>query len=394
MAKFCPDCGKPLAREDAAFCTSCGARITDAPAPAAPAAPAALDAPATPETPAAPIPPVPPQPMGDPKKGRGKKKPVVPIIIAAAVVVLLGAFVFCFIKGFFGLDTLRDKIFPGKNDNIVITTTGKNDKKSDKDDEDEDDGDEDEDDKPAKSDKSDKEEKPSAFKPSLSKPETGSAPAVDPTPSPKPETGAADSGVSTRPSVAPKPEPTPEPEPENTFSIGTVSNNYYENKFFGLAAQFGSEWTLDDRAAMDVATQTANGYWSTDYNAILESRGLVNELGGSADGGLKYVSANIEKLPAELAYLDEDGYMDLSMEAEDYAEVYKEMGIELVSSEKGTITVAGKTHTCMIMNTSVSGIPMYQKTIAIKVGDYILAISITTAYTDDVDEIFGYFFAI
>jgi beta-lactam-binding protein with PASTA domain len=102
MAKSCPSCGKPV--NDDAFCTSCGAALPAAGAPAAPAAGAATGPPTAPAAGAGTPPPTPPPAPADapPPSGGASRRPLIVVIVVLAVLVVAALAVaayFAFARG-------------------------------------------------------------------------------------------------------------------------------------------------------------------------------------------------------------------------------------------------------------------------------------------------------
>jgi len=103
MARSCPSCGTPVDDGDA-FCTSCGAALPPAGAPAAPAAGAATGPPAAPAAGGgAPPPTPPPAPTGaPPPAGDTSRRPLIIVIVVLAVLVVAALAVaayFAFARG-------------------------------------------------------------------------------------------------------------------------------------------------------------------------------------------------------------------------------------------------------------------------------------------------------
>ncbi len=286
MAKFCSKCGCPIKKEGAAFCTECGAKLplmeATKPAPAVSPAPAQAPAGTNAHTsPAAPVSPtaVPGKPEKQ-KKTKGKKsKIIIPIAIIVILLLLIGSFIFCLLNGYFGLDSLKEKIFPDKESSISISMSKKDDKKSDKNKDDKEDADEDED-------EDEDEVKPSSEE--ASEPEESNAPEEEDEPAA--EEPKSEKNPENKPSVSEKPAELPFVDVEGHWAENAVRFAYENKLFSGVSeTQFqpGMNMTrymlMTVLARLDGVDTSGGEYWYTKGMEWTIENGISDGSNGGAD---------------------------------------------------------------------------------------------------------------
>lgn len=177
------------------------------------------------------------------------------------------------------------------------------------------------------------------------------------------------------------------------ISLGTTSNNTYENKFIGIGCKLDSNWvfyTDDEILEMNNITKDAIG---EEYAEIIENSEIIYDMCASTSDSLKTVNVKIQNLG--LVYgkvLDEDAYINAALDSTKGA--LESMGTENVTVKKTTVTFAGETHGAIAVAAEISDIKFYEKLVYIKVGKYMANITVASYIDDDTDEILSAFYAL
>lgn len=185
-------------------------------------------------------------------------------------------------------------------------------------------------------------------------------------------------------------------EETEEFSIGATANNSYKNEYFGIGIDLNEEWTFMSQEEINEANGMAKDLLDKEqYAEALDNGTVFTDMSATASDGILTLNATIEKLNAlgTLA-VDEESYVDISLENTDFKAVFKQMGVDMSVVEKGTITVAEKEHPCIVLEGEVQGIGFYEKVAAIKKGNYVISITASSLVENVVDEIFEGFYAL
>ena len=118
----------------------------------------------------------------------------------------------------------------------------------------------------------------------------------------------------------------------DTFTVGTVNGTSYENAFFGIGCNLGSDWTIDNAT---MSTPSLNG--QADVNAAAAAAQEFTDM--SAIGSVGYLRIGVENM----ALLTDPGAT-----ADDFIEGKRasyeanpELVIEDISATIGTLTCKG-----------------------------------------------------
>ncbi len=209
-------------------------------------------------------------------------------------------------------------------------------------------------------------------------------------------------GPSTTGSVSPaEPETAEEPEaPADTadegFSVGGTVNNTYENEFFGIGVTLDENWTFASQEEIDESNGTVKDVLDNeDYSAAMDDGRVITDMMASADDGILSMNVTIEKLNAVASLaIDEEAYIDLTLENNDFSAIFTGMGFDSAEASKGSVVLAGEEHPCAVIEGSIQGIGFYEKVAVIKVGSYVLSVTVSSLMDDVVDDLFACFYAL
>lgn len=191
-------------------------------------------------------------------------------------------------------------------------------------------------------------------------------------------------------------EPEATAEPEETFSVGATVNNSYINEYFGIGLKLDENWTFSTQEEIDETNGFVQDTLDDEtYTKALDSGMVYTDMIATGDDGMLSVNATIEKLNAvSTLALNEDSYIDLSLEQNDFRALLGQIGLDVTVLEKGSIEVAGKEHPGIVIEGTIQGVAFYEKIVAIKSGSYVLTVTATSLMDNVVDGIFGYFYAL
>ena len=228
----------------------------------------------------------------------------------------------------------------------------------------------------------------------VSEPKPTEAPAATETPAPTQAPAPTQTPAPTQAPVVTEP-PAME-DPDQAFSVGTTLNNTYVNEFFGLGVTLDENWTFSTQQEIeDLNGITADLINDESFQRALESGNVYTDMMATADDGLVSINATIEKLGVmnSLA-LDENTYIDVALSSSDFEEAFESMGVPLVVLEKSTAVLAGVEHPCIFLEGDVEGISLFEKIIPVKVGSYVLAITVCTVGENIIDGLLAFFYAV
>ncbi len=199
--------------------------------------------------------------------------------------------------------------------------------------------------------------------------------------------------------VTPSTEPSTPPEteaPNDNVTMGTYSEatNTYINDFLGLGFKPGPDWTafneeqmaeLNNRT-MDMLTDEAMKEAIQSGKAVQVFFAQKNDT--SANTGIAV--ENIGKVNG--VFMSESEYMDSAMRSAD--QQLGGAGLTIVNSETGMYTLAGVDHASVKITGTSSGVTLYMRIVAIKVGSYVASVNAISGDEDQLDSILSCYFAV
>ena len=210
--------------------------------------------------------------------------------------------------------------------------------------------------------------------------------------------GPSTSGTITEPEPASEPETEPETKTEDdeNFSVGATLNNTYENEYFGIGITLDDNWVFSTQEEINEINGFVQDTLDDDaYVEALESGIVYTDMYAHDIDSQFTINTTIERLNALSTFtIDEEKYIDLSMENADLKGVLEGMGFEISLVEKGSVTIAGEEHPCVAIEGSIQGIDFFEKVTVIKEGNYIMGITISALMDNIIDDIFATFYAL
>ncbi|MBQ3481573.1 MAG: hypothetical protein IJH48_04435 [Oscillospiraceae bacterium] len=192
---------------------------------------------------------------------------------------------------------------------------------------------------------------------------------------------------------APAEEPATEAEPEAEDMLGKKSGeNTYTNRALGIRAEFPSGWViLSDEETAQVMGIVADSFSNEDLADLLRESGSLCDL-YAVDilSGLNNVNIMLEDLGAiNGIIIKEDSYLDLGVSQ--LKDVFEQMGLNNVQTEKGSCSFAGGEHATMLISGEINGVRIFERMVLIKTGRYMATITATSQDADKLDEIMAFF---
>lgn len=185
-------------------------------------------------------------------------------------------------------------------------------------------------------------------------------------------------------------------EAEDSFSVGATVNNTYENAYFGLGVTLDGNWSFETQEEINEANGIVKDILDDDdYTKALDNGTVYTDMIASADEGLVNIIATIEKINAIATLaVDEERYVDIALENNDFKAVFEEMGFDVTKVDKEIVTIAGEEHPCVVIEGNIQGVDFYEKVAAVKKGNYVLSITVSSFTEDVVDDVFACFYAL
>ena len=186
--------------------------------------------------------------------------------------------------------------------------------------------------------------------------------------------------------------PASQQEEEPSISLGTSSNNVYENSFLGIGCTLDDQWTFASDEEILANNQMTKDMIGEEYKEVLESAAVINDMLATHSNGMNTVNINLEKLPLTGLAITEEQYCQAS--SANLESALANMGLEISSVQVSSLEFAGKEHACIKVEGSYSGVKVYETLVAFKQGSYISCITACSWYEDTTLEILSAFYAL
>lgn len=209
---------------------------------------------------------------------------------------------------------------------------------------------------------------------------------------------AAEEAAPAEETAAEAAEAAPAEEAEETYEaeemIGEKSGNSYANETFGICAEFPDNWTvLDDEQTAQMLGLVADNFSEVDLAEQLRESGSLYDLYAmTVDQSGDNVNVVIEDLGVVNGIIiDEKKYLEI---AEDQLETtFAQMGMTDVTLDKGTYSFAGEDHVSVLISGNYNGVPVYERMVLLKTGNYMGVVTAFSLDTARLDGIMGLFSA-
>lgn len=177
-----------------------------------------------------------------------------------------------------------------------------------------------------------------------------------------------------------------------SVSLGTSSNNVYENAFLGIGCKLSSDWTFATDEEIMENNQLTQDMVGDEYKAVLENAAVISDMFASHSNGMDSVNVNLEKLNLGALAITEEQYCEASVDALEGA--LSSMGLNVKSIETSTMTFAGSKHACIIVEGEFEGVSVYETLVTIRQGNYMSCITACTWYDNTISDILDAFYAL
>ena len=161
------------------------------------------------------------------------------------------------------------------------------------------------------------------------------------------------------------------------LSLGEVAGNKYESEFIGIGYTLPEGWEFyTDEEIAELNNYTGN-LAGKDYQDLIKNASIVYDMMAASPSQTDNVVVTLEKKPqAAIDKLNLAASFEASFSV--VKSTYENMGYKNVSHEVTTITISGKTVTCMHVSATYAGMTMNQTSIMFKCNGYIATIAVTT----------------
>lgn len=201
------------------------------------------------------------------------------------------------------------------------------------------------------------------------------------------------------------PAPTATPEPteapaDDDFDIGSIEGSTYTNSFIGIGIDLDENWyiaTEDELASMNGTL--ADSFTDEELKEMMaDSDSFFDFYAASTDG---MVTMNVTMENLGLLYgtvMDEDAYLDASMDGDTLEKSLNEIGIEDIVIEKTTVSFAGAEHKGITISGNVyveeTAIPFYELLVCCKAGNYMACVTMATYIENTTSDLAAMFYAV
>lgn len=213
----------------------------------------------------------------------------------------------------------------------------------------------------------------------------------------------AGEGTSTAPQTTESSEPAPqttessEPVPQTTApaeedqKMGTFENGVYTNSFLGIRCDMGEGWLAYDREQLaQLSGITADALDDEALAEALRSSGVAFLLYASSNDLASIMNITLEDLGFLYgAVLDEQSYAELSVDQLPAA--LESAGLTKVTAEIGTVTLAGKERTAVLVHGLIGEMDVYEVVVCVKVDSYMAAVTVGSYYRDITSDLLALF---
>lgn len=176
------------------------------------------------------------------------------------------------------------------------------------------------------------------------------------------------------------------------FVHSTVtSDGKFTCELLGIGANLDTEvWTYyteEEIAAANGAASTGN----EDLKAVIKQKGGVQDMGAIQESGVNIMLLIEDSNVTKIGNITEEAYINIS---KDMLEAQFASMLDNVSSEVGTVTIAGASHAVLEVSGESYGIPVYARYICFKNGNLMGLLSINAFSREEINDITGLFYAL
>ena len=184
------------------------------------------------------------------------------------------------------------------------------------------------------------------------------------------------SDPSTEPTVPSQPAPS-QSDPSGELSLGVITGTKYENTFIGIGFDLPEGWSFYTDEQIKELNNIAGELAGQDYLDALKNATVIYDMMAASATQTDNIIVNLEKATsAQLNSLNLASNFEASFSL--IKSSLENMGYQNVTHEVVTLTIDGQDFTAMNISATISGVTMYQTSIAIKCSGYLASLSVTT----------------
>lgn len=179
---------------------------------------------------------------------------------------------------------------------------------------------------------------------------------------------------------------------DSLLTLGTVNGYTYENEILGYGCTLEG-WNFADEARIAELNNWGQEMLSDDLQKILENADTVMDMYAATDDELSNINIQFQNMDHIFgALITEELFVTLSLPQ--LAPMMEMAGYQNVVTEAITVQLDGVEHAGIALTATVYGLPIYQKEVCIKCGNYMALIAVTSLLVDTTDEILANFYAL
>ena len=171
-----------------------------------------------------------------------------------------------------------------------------------------------------------------------------------------------------------------------------VEAGTWQNAFAGIKCQLGDEWTLLSEEEIKANNEKALSAMGQDYAKAIKNASVFTDMMAKHENGKDTMSITFEKLNTLTKKMSEEKYAEASKDSTKGA--LQSMGMSNVQVSIGTMTFAGKTHSCLDITASYYGQKVYEKLAIVKCGNYMVLFTACTWETNNCQAVLDNFKAV
>lgn len=191
----------------------------------------------------------------------------------------------------------------------------------------------------------------------------------------------------------PQLENTPSSAPQREFSLGTITDRNYENKFIGIGCNLDVIWNFYTDAQIRELNNQVSDIAGEEFQELMKNADVVYDMMAVHNNKLDNVIVNMEKVnPVQLAALDISANYEKVFPT--IKSTFEKMGYSGTGYTLTTVTIGGQEYPAMAITARISGMDMYQILVSIKCNGYLAGITVTTYKANRTSQILDDFYLI
>ena len=192
-----------------------------------------------------------------------------------------------------------------------------------------------------------------------------------------------------QPSVTPSSTITPTSSPKVEFELGTITDNVYNNNFFGIKCSLPQEWSFYSKEQILQLNNLTMDFIDDNYNEALKKLDYIMAMFASSTIDSSNINIGLEK---NNTFLNDK--INLKKILEDQipmlVSTYNNMGFSNVTASYQKVEVDGKNYDAILLNALMQNVDFYCVCFSFLKDNYMATVSITATSLNDIDKILSY----